>query len=65
MQSCCLYCPNIEGQDATTKVCFAHRTIGFFFFKKHFASHFSSSMWLLQFECEIFDFFQEILQASW
>jgi hypothetical protein len=57
----------VEGQESQKIVCFAHKILVFhFFFTFLFFSWFymmSPSMWLLRSKCEVFNFFQEILQG--
>jgi hypothetical protein len=66
MQPCGLNYPRAEGQGAKKEVCFAHRILVFHFFHFFFGSWFcmmSPSMWPLRSKCEVFYFFQEILQG--
>ena len=68
MLPCGWNCPKAEGQGAKKEVCFAHGFLVFHCFSLFlfFCSSFclmSPSIWLLQFKCEVFDFFQEILQG--
>jgi hypothetical protein len=63
MQPCGQNCPRAERQVAKNKFCFAHKILVFTFFLFSWFCMMSSSMWLLRFKCEVFDFFQEILQG--
>jgi hypothetical protein len=67
IQSCGWNCPKTEGHGAKKEVCFAHRILVFhFFFTFFFCSWFymmSFIMWLLQSECEVFDFFKKICKV--
>jgi hypothetical protein len=66
IQPCGWSCPRAEGQGAKKEVCFAHKILNFHFFSLFFCSCFcmmSPSIWPLWSKCEVFDFFQEILQG--
>jgi hypothetical protein len=59
--------PQAKEQGAQKIVCFAHKILVFHFFSFFFVCSWfcmmSPSMWPLQSKCEVFDFFQEILQG--
>jgi hypothetical protein len=60
--------PRAEGQGAKKEVCFSIESWFFTFFTIFFCSWFymmSPSIWPLQYDCEVFDFFQEILQGPY
>jgi hypothetical protein len=66
MQPCGWNCPRAEGQGAKKIFCFVHKNMVFHFFPLFFCSWFcmtSPSMWPLWSKCEVFYFFQEILQV--
>jgi hypothetical protein len=53
----CLKLPKAEGQGAKKEACFAHRNLVIHFFHFFFVHGFTLI------KCEVFDFFQEILQG--
>jgi hypothetical protein len=67
MQPCGQNYPRAEGQGAKKEVCFAHKILVFHFFSLFFFGSWfcmmSTSMSQLRSKCEVFDFFQEILQG--